>query len=605
MKLILIFLLMTTTLLAEEKLIVEYFEELSAQQTIEQIITEKSTLFKPFTNSNFGVNSHPVWLKVTLKNTAHKAIKKIFEFQDTRLNTIEIYKNNVLKSVIGDMLPFNDRDIRHPSSAFSISVDANSETIYYLRVLNTGSMNLRYVVYNEAQYKQKISFETTFYAFYFGAAFIMILYNLALFFYIREIVFFNYVVYHTSLIIVMLYFNGVLLVNYMPNIPNLNFGNVPVYLSSFTVLMATQFTRGYLRTSQLPRVDKIILFFMGLNVLSILASLFDYMYVVNNLFSSVVMVLESLLLLCISIYLIIVKKRESAKFYFVAWGVMLLAVVMISLITLGFLARTTLTSHIFQMASLFELLVLSMGLAFRYTQQRKRIQSQEQDLEEINSNLEKIVHQRTQELDKEVAHTKSLLKDRDILFKELYHRVKNNLQMMVSILSMQKRRIQSGEVKEILSDTTSRIKSLALIHEKLQVSSELDSINMREYLKSLLDGVKNSYQVKGLELLIDVDDITMNIDEVTSIGLIVNELANNSFKHAFTDTESPTISLMMTKENDGYHLLYKDNGEGNEKIKESKSLGSTLIKTLTNSQLKGSYTINTQPSVSYSFTFPL
>jgi len=605
MKLILILFFMFTTLFAQPKLTVEYFEDITQTETIQEICTQDPTLFKPMNKSSFGFNSPPIWLKVTLRNTTEKRIDKIFEFPDIRLNRIEIYKGDVLENIIGDMLPFNNRNIKNPSPAFSISADANSEALYYLRVMNTGSMNLRYVIYNHKDYEQKIKYEDTFYTLFFGAAIIMILYNLILFLFIKEIVFFNYVVYHSSLVFVMLYYNGILLVHYLPDVANLNFGNVPIYLSGFTVLIAMQFARGYLRTDKFPKLDKYILFLMLLSSISILLSIFDLIYIINNLFSSISMAVESLLLFGISIYLMIVHKNESAKFYFIGWGIMLLAVVMISLINIGVLSRTALTSHIFQIASLFELLLLSMGLAFRYNLQHKLIVKQKQDLFQINRTLEQTISDRTQELHEEVQQTKVLLKDRDILFKELYHRVKNNLQMMVSILSMQKRRVEGGSAKGIIEDITGRIKSLALIHEKLQASSELDSINMREYLTSLLDGVKNSYQVKGLELMIDVEDISMSIDQVTSVGLIVNELTNNSFKHAFKDTQTPRISLSMTKEKDVYHLEYSDNGKGSESTRESKSLGSTLIKTLTNSQLKGSYTINTQPSVSYSFTFPL
>lgn len=605
MKLILIFILFFPLLIADDNHSVTYLKESTSIENIYQVSSKHSKLFKPLVKSNFGFNSPPVWLKVTLKNNTNKRINKIFEFQDMRLDRIEIYQNGTLESVIGDMLPFNDRSIKTTSSTYSMTVDANSESVYYLRVTNSGSMNLRYVLYDPVEYDKKIDFEKIFYAFYFGAAVIMILYNFILFLFIKEIVFFNYVLYHASLVIVMLFYNGIFLIHYMPDMRDMNLGNVPIYLSGFTVLIAIQFARNYLKTEQLPNIDKYILALMGLNLLSIVLSLFDSFYILNNIFSPVLMVIESFLLFFVSIYLIIVHKDESAKFYFIGWGVMLLAVVMISLVTLGIVPRTIFISYAFQLASLFELLLLSMGLAFRYSQQQKHIKTQEQRLREINQNLEKTVLQRTQELDKEVAYTKLLLQDKDILFKELYHRVKNNLQMMVSILSMQKRRVEGQETKEVLEDISGRIKSLALIHEQLQNSSGLDNIDMKEYFSTLFTGIKKSYQLNALSLEIEVDEITMNIDKVTSLGLIVNELANNSFKHAFKDVNSPIIRLTLEKRDDKYKLIYSDNGVGNTKIKESKSLGSTLIKTLIESQLKGNYTISTEPSVLYSIEFPM
>ena len=605
MKLILIFMFFFSLLVGDDNYRVEYLKEVSSMQDIHQISNKDNKLFRPLLKSNFGFNSPPVWLKVTLKNDTNKSIEKIFEFQDIRLNRVEIYKETTLKSVIGDMLPFNNREIKKPSVTYAMGVAAKSESVYYLRVANKGSMNLRYILYDPLDYDKKVSFESAFYSFYFGAAVIMILYNFILFLFIKEIVFFNYVLYHASLVIVMLFYNGVFLIHYMPNTEGMNLGNVPIYLSGFTVLIAIQFARDYLKTEQLPRVDKYILALMGLNLLTILLSLFDSFYILNNIFSPLLMVTESLLLFFISIYLIVVHRNESAKFYFIGWGVMLLAVVMISLVTLGIVPRTVFISYAFQLASLFELLLLSMGLAFRYSQQQKHIKTQEKKLRVINQNLEKTVLQRTQELDREVAYTKLLLQDKDILFKELYHRVKNNLQMMVSILSMQKRRVAEKQTKEILEDISGRIKSLALIHEQLQNSSGLDSIDMKEYLTTLLNGIKNSYYIKKVEIHIDVNEISMTIDRVTSIGLIVNELTSNSFKHAFSNIEVPTIKLALYEKEGRYELLYSDNGRGSEKVRESKSLGATLIKTLIESQLNGEYSIVTEPSIAYCIHFSI
>jgi len=603
MKLILIFLFMITTLFSDVIISVDYLDDESATLNIEEVI-KSNTDFQTLKKTKFGFTSSAIWLKITLQNHNNETIKRVFEFQDNRLDRLEVYKERELLNIIGDLLPFNNREIKAPSSTFFLVAQPKSQVTYFIRITNKSSINLLYKIYTPDDYEKHKSFTFMFYAFYFGAMVIMILYNFMLYVFIKERVFLEYIVYHTLLIGVMLYFNGFMITSYFPDSANMNLGNVPIALSSLTTLMATQFARSYLSTQvNVPKMDKGLLFLMGLNLVSSILNLFESVYVFNVISSYGIMVVQSLFLFYVALYLVL-KKNQSAKFYFLGWGIMLLAVIMVSLMSFGLVPRMPITSHLFQIASLFELLLLSMGLAFRYNLQHKIIAEQKQELYRINQTLENTISLRTEELRKEVAQTKILLRDRDILFKELYHRVKNNLQMMVSILSMQKRRVESQDTKEILEDITGRIKSLALIHEKLQTSKELDSINMQEYLTPLLDSIKKSYEINTLELEIKVDDVSMNIDKVTSIGLIVNELVNNSFKHAFMDVESPVIRLSLSLQNDEYQLLYSDNGVGNERVLESKSLGSTLIKTLIKSQLKGSFSISIEPSISYNIHFP-
>jgi len=603
MKLILISLFMITTLFAEQNISMDYLDDRSAKLNIEDVIRHTDS-FQTLQKTKFGFTSSAIWLRIRLKNNSDTALKRVLEFQDNRLDRIEIYKGVVLVNTIGDLLPFNDREIKVPSATFFLLAKANSTETYYVRITNKSSIDLLCRVYTENNYEKHISLTFIFYAFYFGAMVIMILYNFMLYIFIKERVFLEYIIYHTLLIGVMLYFNGFMITYYSPDNANMNLGNVPIALSSLTTLVATQFARSYLFTKKnVPKMDKFLVLLMGVNVISVVLNLFESVYVFNLISSFATMVIQSLLLFYIALYLVL-KKNQSAKFYLLGWGIMLLAVIMVSLMSFGFVPRMPITSHLFQIASLFELLLLSMGMAFRYNLQHEIIAKQKQELYSINRTLENTISIRTEELRKEVSHTKVLLKDRDILFKELYHRVKNNLQMIVSILSMQKRRVKEEETKEVLEDITGRIKSLALIHEKLQTSNELDSINMQEYLSLLLDGIKNSYEINTLDLDLNVDKLFMNIDKVTSVGLVVNELVNNSFKHAFKDTKSPVIRLSLFLQDDKYQLQYSDNGFGDESIIESKSLGATLIKTLVNSQLKGSFSINTEPSISYTIVFP-
>lgn len=143
----------------------------------------------------------------------------------------------------------------------------------------------------------------------------------------------------------------------------------------------------------------------------------------------------------------------------------------------------------------------------------------------------------------------------------------------------------------------SRVKSMAMIHEKLYQSPDMASINMKDYIKSFVSGLFSLYMMKTgvIDLIMDVDDIKMGIDTAIPLGLIINELVTNSFKHAFPDEkEGGWIKISLTKDDDLFALNIADNGVGLPETKKSenkKSLGLQLVSNLVN-QLDGTLMIN-------------
>lgn len=605
MRILLLTFILALSLNAQENIFIKYYEDTSNRLSIDEITTDRLIEFQEAQSFNFGSKKTAFWLQLIFQNDKDQDQSRIFQFRDSRLDDVQIFKNNIQINHIGDNFPFINRSFKDSSPSFKISAKAHSSSTYYIRIKTIGTMNLRYTLFKNSEYKKYLNIKEHFYLFYFGATVIMLLYNFILFIFIRERAFFDYVIYHLLLLLVFFYYSGFYMRYFSPQLYNINGGNVPTYLVGLTLIMATQFMRSYLRTKELlVKVDIFVFYFIAMDILSILLSTISSAYYFNHIFISILMIAQSLFLVFISLYLIVYKKSNPAKFYFTGWSVMLFAVVLIGFMNIGIVPRNTFTNYTFQVASLLELLLLSMGLAYRYNEQQKLIFSQDQELKLINQNLTLTIHQRTNELNIEVQNTKALLQEREILFKELYHRVKNNLQMLTSIISMQKRRLPDEASKLALKDVEGRIKSLALLHEQLQTTQNLEKIDMQNYFSILLQEVKNSYALDTLEIETRCENILMNISQVTSLGLIINELSNNSFKHAFKNQENPKITLHIKENQDQYHLLYTDNGIGDDKIKTSKSLGSTLIQTLTKSQLKGDIVLTTDPSISYTITFP-
>ncbi len=190
------------------------------------------------------------------------------------------------------------------------------------------------------------------------------------------------------------------------------------------------------------------------------------------------------------------------------------------------------------------------------------------------------------------ANMRKSLAEKEILLKEIHHRVKNNLQVVSSLLYMQARTTDDINIKRILTESQGRVKSIALIHEKLYQSKDLSHINFKEYIIIIADYLLQTYQLKNGKISInfDIEDIYMHIDKVVPTSLMITEMLTNSFKYAFNEQDSGTINISC-HENDGKcTIIYLDDGIGlpaGLDLKNRKnSLGLLLIEGLTK-QLNG------------------
>ncbi len=189
---------------------------------------------------------------------------------------------------------------------------------------------------------------------------------------------------------------------------------------------------------------------------------------------------------------------------------------------------------------------------------------------------------------------KASLKEKETLLKEIHHRVKNNMQVISSLLKLQMRSTDDKKIKTALEDSQLRIQAMSFIHETLYGSEDLSSIDMKSYLLRLIGSIEQSYQknIGKVKTIIDASNIILGVKQVTPLGLIVNELLSNSFKYAFPYVGEGEIKIVLRKKEDGQiKLTYSDNGIGlpaNFDWYNTKSLGLNLVKLLSENQLDGS-----------------
>jgi PAS domain S-box-containing protein len=255
--------------------------------------------------------------------------------------------------------------------------------------------------------------------------------------------------------------------------------------------------------------------------------------------------------------------------------------------------------------------------------ERKRA---EEKMQELNQALEQQVALRTRELEainarlkdelaeRQLAESRAVasLREKEVLLKEIHHRVKNNLQVVASLLRLQAATLTDPAARDAFLDSQQRIHSMALAHEHIYQSRGLARINMAEYIASLANSIRRSYSyaAQSVELNIQIDDIELDVEQAVPLGLIIGEAVANSFKHAFVPplADAPgKLWIKLTHEGqDRLTLEIGDNGRGlpdSVDLERPSSMGLHLVQSFV-LQLNGQLTVQRQPGTVFSISFP-
>jgi PAS domain S-box-containing protein len=202
------------------------------------------------------------------------------------------------------------------------------------------------------------------------------------------------------------------------------------------------------------------------------------------------------------------------------------------------------------------------------------------------------------------------LKEKEVLIKEVYHRVKNNLQVVSSLLQIQAGFIKDDFHKEMFMESQNRIKSMAFVHQLLYQSKDLSRVDFKKYLNHLVPSIFKSYEnVAGrIKLLVEVENVFLDTDTAIHCGLIVNELLTNSLKYAFPENKSGAIHISVKEAAGFVELVFSDDGAGLPEgfdIRNTGSLGLQLVYALSESQLRGKVEVKNNGGAVFRITFPV
>jgi two-component sensor histidine kinase/CHASE2 domain-containing sensor protein len=230
-------------------------------------------------------------------------------------------------------------------------------------------------------------------------------------------------------------------------------------------------------------------------------------------------------------------------------------------------------------------------------------------LEEANTRLESRVNERTLQLTEANQVLTNLLKEKDVLLKEIHHRVKNNLQVISSLLNLQANTIEDPFTRQVFSESRNRVRSMALIHEKLYQSGDLSKIDFPDYIRALTRGLQSTFggQASQVRIAVEAEEIQLSVDAAVPCGLIVNELVTNCFKYAFKDCRSGEVRVGLKRVQDArLKLFVSDDGVGFPKsidFRSTDSLGMQIVTTLTE-QLDGTISLRNGIGTTFDIEFP-
>jgi two-component sensor histidine kinase len=199
------------------------------------------------------------------------------------------------------------------------------------------------------------------------------------------------------------------------------------------------------------------------------------------------------------------------------------------------------------------------------------------------------------------------LQEKEVLLKEIHHRVKNNMQVICSLLSLQANGITDETVRAKFEESRNQVYTMALIHESLYSSSDLAHIDFKVYLKSLIGGIVDTYKRNDVIVSVDMESIALDVTVGIPCGLLVNELVSNSLKYAFPEGRNGTIRVGIYRNGEGNNVLFvEDNGIGlpdEVDFFKTQSLGLQLVNALTK-QIHGTIELSRTEGTRVSITFP-
>ncbi|SFV90848.1 response regulator receiver sensor signal transduction histidine kinase [hydrothermal vent metagenome] len=556
--------------------------------------------FKPYGRSyiNTGIQTHTIWIRFRLENPTDTPVERALVLTSPLLEYIALYIENDQESVL-----YNGVD----------KLQENRETLvpYYMLTLPPHTVSTFYLeirsLFTPVEFTLMLKEKKHFLAEDRRQQFMNILlvgfilalatYSLILFFYIGDRSYLYYSMYLFALVWQQMTYLGLTHIYLSPAFVSVDM-KIPVLKINLLVVTSTLFAMHFLKVVRFGRLWYIYMLFIVVSLLEILllsTPLFYNLYVV--IFTGALFITFNLAAGIISYR----RGEKQARLFIAGFAIVFLSYLFIILDAVGITTFMLHVKNILMFGTAFEALVLSLAFADRYRiLQHEKAVADAQILDESRRRTELV----EKDVEAKTAKLNEALKAKELLLQEVHHRVKNNLQIILSIIRMQHDTTSKTQsTTEMLSDLENRINAIAQTYNMLLVKERLEEIDMQEYLETLLHDLQRSLQNnKTVHITLRTNAI-MPLRQSVYVGLIINELITNAYKYAFSDEGTITVTLLQEEKR--FILTVEDDGRGLDSAKTEKSLGLQLVETLALNQLGGKVTIKTEPHTTYTIRFTL
>lgn len=566
--------------------------------SLDEVRHEKN--FKPQTQPyiNADVSKKSVWIKFQLKNSTPSFQHRVLVFNSPLLESIELYRGEETQPELRG-LSWNQPEHRTIAYYYDISLAPKSEMIYYVKVHSQYTpLSFSVTLEDKNSFLKVDGIKQFKNILLLGILVALMLHALGLTFYEKDKSYFYYALYLFFMIYQQLTYVGLTQI-YLPY----DFIDLDIQWTVFKVSMlmftSALFAMHFLKTKNIPwlhRIYKWFLVFILLEMLIFSLSLFYNLQVI---------ILTGALFIVFNLMAGIItykKGHKEARLFIVGFGTVFVAYFLMIIDALGLVFVIQYVPNLLMWTSAIEALLLSLAFSDRYTFLVEEKEKTDRQLLESYQNREKII---IKEVKNKTAQLNQALKTKELLLKEVHHRIKNNLQIILSMVRLQNDKSSDKATIEKFVNLENRINAIAKTYNLLLPEDDLNAIDMDEYVESLLQDIQASMDEVHHEIEIETDiDAMIPLRESVYIGIIINELVTNAYKHAF-EGDKGRIAISMHQEKEEYVLMVGDNGKGFIDNKESKSLGLKLIHALVYEQLKGDIEMKTHGLTEYIIRFSL
>lgn len=535
-----------------------------------------------------------VWVKMVLENPSSERLERYLEVNNPLLESVVLYVDGRIEQ--NDMLHISER--RHlVKPAFKLEIAPHTQKLLFLKVRNT-TTSLQFSVMLKSfdvLYQDDQSYQYSISAFL-GVIIAFLIYAVLLFFYTRDQSYLLYAFYLSTLLFQQMTYLGFTPLHapaWFTAIDN----KIAVFKVGIMIISAICFAQSFLKTSDYPRIDRIynwIIIFVLIQIPLFGTPWFYY---------PEVPIITGLFFVLFNTYVgayIYINGNKQARFFVIGWGVLVIAYLLYIFDVLGLISVMHVFPNMLMWATAFEALFLLLAIIDRLSllQQEKELLSNEllESYALRQEAIEATVQAKTAELTRALAQ-------KELLFKELHHRVKNNLQLILSLIRLQGDKQECGENNTVLEELERRILAIARTHELLlYTEDDVEIVDMEMYVSSYIDEIENGVLGENVEIISDID-ARLPLREAIYVGLVINELVSNAIKYAF-GSEGGVIEISLKKDDGRFIFEVSDNGKGyNREEISTISLGLTLVNTLIEEQLEGTIEYKKQKGTHYIMRF--